>query len=110
MNNPATDIQTQGREVVRALQVSLRTVRSHGWSNEASTNAIESLAKVVNQVIAESGEFGLHTTSDFVFIEDTRLKVDAAGYDFEVANAGHYVHEEAPDAVANALADAKQLW
>jgi HD-GYP domain-containing protein (c-di-GMP phosphodiesterase class II) len=73
-------VQTLGREVVRGLQVSLRTVRSHGWSNEASTNAIRSIAKAVNDLLAAHGEFGLHTTSDFVFINDTRLKVDAAGH------------------------------
>ena len=28
----------------------------------------------------------------------------------EVASAGHYVHEEAPEVVAKAMADAKYLW
>jgi len=74
------DPQGRGRDIVRALQVALRTLRTHGWSNEASLGAVDTLVSVLNQTTAERGAFGVHVASDFVFLDDVRLKVDAAGY------------------------------
>ena len=73
-------IQQTGREMVRALQVTLRTVRTHGWSNEASLGAIDALTKLINEVASEFGEFGIHTAGDHVFLDDIRLKADARGF------------------------------
>jgi len=74
------DPQTLGMDLVRATQVALRTVRTHGWSNEASRNALEGFIGSVNRSAADRGEFGLHMAGDFVFLDDVRLKVDAAGH------------------------------
>ncbi len=76
------DPQVLGREMVRALQVALRTARTHGWNNEAATAAVEALVTSVNNAVAARGEFGLHVASDFLYLDDVRLRVDTAGYTF----------------------------
>ncbi len=80
------DPQALGRELVRSLQVTLRTVRTHGWSNEASISALEGLVTAFNNTAAARGEYGLHVASDFLYLDDVRLRVDTAGYGYmEVA-------------------------
>jgi len=76
------DPQALGRELVRAFQVALRTARTHGWSNEASLAATDTLVTAVNNVSAARGEYGLHVASDFLYLDDVRLRVDTAGYGF----------------------------
>jgi HD-GYP domain-containing protein (c-di-GMP phosphodiesterase class II) len=76
------DPQSLGRELARTLQVALRTARTHGWANEASQTAVEALTTAINGTVAARGEFGLHAASDFLYLDDVRLRVDSAGYGF----------------------------
>lgn len=76
------DPQSLGRELARTLQVALRTARTHGWANEASQNAVEALTAAINGTVAARGEFGLHAASDFLYLDDVRLRVDSTGYGF----------------------------
>ncbi len=76
------DAQALGRDLVRAVLVALRNCRTHGWSNEASVEAIESLTVIVNAIVTARGEFGLHVLGDFVYLDDNRLRVDSAGHGF----------------------------
>jgi HD-GYP domain-containing protein (c-di-GMP phosphodiesterase class II) len=78
--NLSGDPQALGRELTRCTQLTLRTARTHGWSNEASQNALDNMVHTVNSVVAARGEFGLHIASDFVYLDDTRLRVDSTGY------------------------------
>ncbi len=80
--NLSEDPQTLGRELTRCLQLTLRTARTHGWANEASENALENTVTTINSTVAARGEFGLHIASDFVYLDDTRLRVDSTGYGF----------------------------
>ena len=77
---PAGDPQVQGREATRAFLVTLRTVRTHGWKNEASLGAVEAVGRILNEVYADRGDFGLHAVGENVFLDDTRLKSDATGF------------------------------
>lgn len=83
MNAPAqnqnAEIQALGYELVRSFHVTMRTIRSHGWSNEASLQGIESFVDASNKILSVLGEFGLHVNSEFLFVNDVRLKVDALG-------------------------------
>jgi HD-GYP domain-containing protein (c-di-GMP phosphodiesterase class II) len=76
------DVQMLGRELVRTLQVAYRTGRTHGWTNEASISAVDGLVAAMNAVVAARGEFGLHVAGDLVYLDEARLRVDAAGYGF----------------------------
>jgi HD-GYP domain-containing protein (c-di-GMP phosphodiesterase class II) len=80
--NLSEDPQAMGRELVRCLQVALRLGRSHGWNNEASAGAVESLVTVVNSLVAARGEFALHVAGDFLYLDDVRLKSEGLRYGF----------------------------
>ena len=77
--NLSGDPQALGRELVRSFQLTLRTARTHGWSNEASEHALEGTVTTINSAVAARGEFGLHIASDFIYLDDIRLRVDSAG-------------------------------
>ena len=70
------DPQSMGRELARCFQVAMRVGRSHGWTNEASVGAIESLIRAINALVASRGEFGLHVAGDFLYLDDMRLRSD----------------------------------
>ena len=78
--NLSEDPQALGREMARGLQLILRTARTHGWSNEASQNALEHMVTTVNGVMAARGDFGIHIASDFVYLDDVRLRMENSGY------------------------------
>ena len=80
--NLSGDPQTLGRDLARGFQYVLRTARTHGWSNEASHAARESMVTAVNNIVAARGDFGLHVASDFLYLDDVRLRVDTTGYRF----------------------------
>src|SRR5215831_15303414 len=88
MNQPAyrldlsEDPQAMGRELARNLQVCLRLGRTHGWSNEASQTALSSLVTVMNALYAARGEYALHVASDFLYLDDVRLRTDGMRYGF----------------------------
>jgi HD-GYP domain-containing protein (c-di-GMP phosphodiesterase class II) len=88
MNQPAyrldlaEDPQAMGRELARTLQVCLRLGRSHGWANEASATALSSLVTVMNALYAARGEYALHVASDFLYLDDVRLRTEGMRYGF----------------------------
>ncbi len=78
--NLSDDPQALGRELARGFQLIMRTARTHGWSNEASQNALENMVTTFNGTMAARGDFGLHIASDFVYLDDIRLRMDNTGY------------------------------
>lgn len=73
------DPQALGREAARCFQVALRLGQTHGWNNEASVGAVDSLVTSLNSVMAARGDFGLHVAGDFIYLDDARLRSDALG-------------------------------
>ena len=80
--NLSEDPQALGRELVRCFQVAIRLGRTHGWGNEASQGAVDALANIINVVVAARGEFGLHVASDFLYLDDDRLRTDGMRHGF----------------------------
>jgi HD-GYP domain-containing protein (c-di-GMP phosphodiesterase class II) len=74
--NLSKEPQTQGRELVRSFQVALRLGRTHGWNNEACTQAMDSLVAIVNALVSARGEYGLHVAGDFLYLDEDRLRSD----------------------------------
>ena len=88
MNQPvyrltlSEDPQSMGRELARNLQVCLRLGRTHGWANEASESALGSLVTIMNAIFAARGEYALHVASDFLYLDDVRLRTEGLRYGF----------------------------
>jgi len=76
------DPQALGREFVRSLQAALRVRRTHDWNNEASLGAVEALVTAANSVVASRGEFGLHVASDYLYLDDVRLRTDGLRFGY----------------------------
>jgi HD-GYP domain-containing protein (c-di-GMP phosphodiesterase class II) len=76
------DPQAMGGELARCMQVALRLGRTHGWTNEASLAAVESLLSVINALIAARGQFGMHVAGDFIYLDDVRLRTDGLRHSF----------------------------
>ena len=85
------DPQRLARDLSRAFLVALRNCRTHGWSNEASVEAIDQFAHSVNQVFASRDAFSLVVVGDFLYLDDVRLRVDSTGYGFLEAVIGEMV-------------------
>src|SRR5512145_241965 len=72
--------QAIGREVVRTLQVALRTARTHAADNDASIEAIEAFRQAIGKATVEHDGAALHVLGDFLYLDNVRLRVDATGH------------------------------
>jgi HD-GYP domain-containing protein (c-di-GMP phosphodiesterase class II) len=106
---PSEDVQALGRELVRTLQVAYRTARTHGWNNEASLVAVDGLTAAVNATVAARGGFGLHVAGDLVYLDEARLRVDAAGYGFLEVLAGELTAQGIGSLLASGTVSAEQV-
>ena len=71
-------VQLLGRNVVRQLQVALRTVRIHDAGNAAAAAALQRLADAINALWSTfGGPVQLQFVEDIVFINDVRLRMGA---------------------------------
>lgn len=65
------------RDVVRGLNVSLRTARIHDLHNDSVHQAIDALATTMNDLHRVGGAFSIKALGSYLFWNDTRLKSDA---------------------------------
>lgn len=74
------DEQRRARGVVVALHGALRAVRLYPVENAAVQKALEELQQAVGRLVAEDGECDVRRTGDFVFVNDTRIRLGLDNY------------------------------
>ena len=74
------DDQRRARGVVVALHGALRAVRLYPLENDAVQKALEELAAAVRRVASDDGECELRRAGDYVFVNDTRVRLGLDNY------------------------------
>jgi HD-GYP domain-containing protein (c-di-GMP phosphodiesterase class II) len=69
-----------GRELVVSLHVAVKTAKIHSHDNEAFLNALYAFLETGNAILREQGSAALIVVGDYLFLNETRLKIDANGY------------------------------
>jgi hypothetical protein len=99
-----------GRELARCFQVAMRVGRSHGWANEASTGALDSLIRVINALVAARGEFGLHVAGDFLYLDDVRLRSDGLRHGYLEILVGELTGRGVGSTLFLAISSMRRRW
>ena len=71
-------IQTYGRQLLMALFAAGRALSLYPLANAAVQNAIGELDRVVQNLFSAEGMLELRLVDDFLFLNDTRLRIDVA--------------------------------
>ncbi len=70
----------QARDLIRGLNVAIKTARIHDLRNEAVVGALDALSVVTNDLLRMGGVFTLRVLGDYLFLNDTRIKADVGSY------------------------------
>ena len=73
-------IRRMGRSFIIALHGATRAIRLYPVENEAVKKSLDDLTAVTREILAREGEFELRVTSEFIFINQTRLRLDLDNY------------------------------
>ena len=73
-------IRRVGRSFIVALHGATRAIRLYPVENEAVKKALDDLTSVTTEILTREGEFELRVTSEFIFINQTRLRLDLDNY------------------------------
>ena len=73
-------IRRIGRSFIIALHGATRAIRLYPVENEAVKKALDDLNGVTTEILTREGEFELRVTSEFIFINQTRLRLDLDNY------------------------------
>src|SRR5689334_9057575 len=73
-------IRRVGRSFIVALHGATRAIRLYPVENEAVKKALDDLTTVTTEILTREGEFELRVTSEFIFINQTRLRLDLDNY------------------------------
>ena len=73
-------IRRVGRGFIIALYGATRAIRLYPVENEAVKKALDDLTAVTTEILTREGEFELRVTSEFIFINHTRLRLDLDNY------------------------------
>src|SRR3989454_3862297 len=73
-------IVVQGRSLAMQLCVVLKTARIHDVGNVAFHGPLVSFIETVEQLHTAEGEFRLQSVGDFLYINQSRLKLDGSSY------------------------------
>lgn len=72
------------RRIGRALVVSsygaIRAIRLYPVENEAVRNALQDLKELADEIVRREGELELKVTAEFIFVNQTRLRLDLDNY------------------------------
>ena len=85
-NTSSTDIggdpyiRRMGRSFIIALHGATRAIRLYPVENEAVKKALDDITAVTTEILTREGEFELRVTSEFIFINQTRLRLDLDNY------------------------------
>ena len=69
-------IRRMGRSFIIALHGATRAIRLYPVENEAVKKSLDDLTGVTTEILTREGEFELRVTSEFIFINQTRLRLD----------------------------------
>ncbi|HEX6051395.1 MAG TPA: HD domain-containing protein, partial [Gemmatimonadaceae bacterium] len=73
-------IRRMGRSFIIALYGATRAIRLYPAENEAVKKALDELTSVTAEILTREGEFELRVTNEFIFINQTRLRLDLDNY------------------------------
>ncbi len=73
-------ILVQGRSLAMQLCVLLKTARIHDVGNVAFHGPLVNFIETVEQLFTAEGEFKLQAVGDFLYINQSRLKLDGSSY------------------------------
>ncbi len=73
-------IRRIGRSFIIALYGATRAIRLYPVENEAVKKALDELTSVTAEILTREGEFELRVTNEFIFINQTRLRLDLDNY------------------------------
>src|SRR6476620_4565349 len=73
-------IRRIGRSFIVALHGATRAIRLYPVENEAVKKALDDLTAVTTEILTREGEFELRVTNEFIFINQTRLRLDLDNY------------------------------
>jgi HD-GYP domain-containing protein (c-di-GMP phosphodiesterase class II) len=73
-------IRRIGRQFIVAVHGATRAIRLYPVENEAVKKALDGLTAVTTEILTREGEFELRVTSEFIFINQTRLRLDLDNY------------------------------
>jgi len=73
-------IRRMGRSFIVALHAATRAIRLYPVENEAVKKSLDDLTGVTTEILTREGEFELRVTSEFIFINQTRLRLDLDNY------------------------------
>ena len=73
-------IRRVGRSFIIARHGATRAIRLYPVENEAVKKALDELNTVTTEIVTREGEFELRVTSEFIFINQTRLRLDLDNY------------------------------
>ena len=73
-------IRRMGRGFIIALHGATRAIRLYPVENEAVKKALDDLTAVTTEILTREGEFELRVTNEFIFINQTRLRLDLDNY------------------------------
>ena len=73
-------IRRMGRSFIIALYGATRAIRLYPVENEAVKKALDELTSVTTEILTREGEFELRVTNEFIFINQTRLRLDLDNY------------------------------
>jgi HD-GYP domain-containing protein (c-di-GMP phosphodiesterase class II) len=73
-------IRRMGRSFIIALHGATRAIRLYPVENEAVKKALDELTSVTTEILTREGEFELRVTNEFIFINQTRLRLDLDNY------------------------------
>jgi len=73
-------IRRMGRSFIVALHGATRAIRLYPVENEAVKKSLDDLNGVTTEILTREGEFELRVTSEFIFINQTRLRLDLDNY------------------------------
>jgi len=73
-------IRRMGRSFIVALYGATRAIRLYPVENEAVKKSLDDLTGVTTEILTREAEFELRVTSEFIFINQTRLRLDLDNY------------------------------
>ena len=73
-------IRRMGRSFIVALHGATRAIRLYPVENEAVKKSLDDLTAVTTEILTREGEFELRVTNEFIFINQTRLRLDLDNY------------------------------
>ncbi len=74
------EIGTEGKTLVNLLYIFLKTTRIHAANNEAVINAGQNLTSTINRIASDFGSINIQRVYDYIFINDTRIRIDIEGF------------------------------